>query len=146
MANLALLVENKGLKASSDTLAGGQSVNYNSTNYLQYGGKDIAANTPVTLNLTGLAKSGNSALKWGGIAAAILVLGVGLGYPLSRRRRVPAKVEGQAPRSSERQELLMMLAKLDDDYEAGVLGEAEYNARRAQIKQRLVEMSRQTGR
>ena len=147
VANMSVLVKDTGVAASSDTLSGGQQVQYNGANYVQYSAQNIGANTPVTLNLSGLAKSGNSPLKWGGIAAAILVLGVGLGYPLSRRRRVPARVQRQAAdRSDDRDELLMRLARLDDNYEAGRMGEAEYNARRAQLKQRLVDMNRQTER
>jgi hypothetical protein len=71
----------------------------------------------------------------GGATLALVLAGAGWWY-YSRRQEVgPARDEPQ----DEREQLLDRIAVLDDDYEAGRVGEADYRRRRAALKAKLIE-------
>jgi mono/diheme cytochrome c family protein len=78
----------------------------------------------------------------GGSLGAALVL-VGLWWFRSPRARSEAPTDSEPRGRGGREALLTAIARLDDDYEAGGLDEAEYRTRRAELKRRALEAQRQ---
>ena len=76
-------------------------------------------------------------LGLGGVA----ILAVGVGYPMMRRSKLTQQVDlyDDDP-ELYRQKLLLMLARLDETYEAGELDEEIYRQMRARYKAELAEI------
>lgn len=160
-----LLVDGKwtlnadGFKPNGTVNEGGQT-------YQAYQGMNFKAGQPMRLVVTGAGLTteqlGNRELiQWGiGGLIALVVVG-GVGVPLLRRRRKP-KIAGTlrpAPavtaalaetaehsigaREDERQDLLDMIADLDDRHDAGEIGDDEWERLRAAKKAALIELIRE---
>ncbi len=116
-----------------------------STNVSNFGKSDIPAGSVLTLSLEGepeLIESSvgstvvDSRLElFVGIGVAILVAGIAVVF-IRRWQNVPA--ERAIPLGSDRDELLQAIADLDDDFEAGLIGDNTYQREREQLKANLV--------
>ncbi len=163
-----VLVADVGVQVTSDQVALEGKMGGPGQSYLNLAGQNLPKGTTLTLNFANLPqevsapgmdvvpKSNQSALLW--IAGGLLALAValGFGYPMLRRQaKAPAAIPQQERRAVadvadeeidlevERQELLLELARLDDDFEDGKIDEAEYERERAELKAELVAVMRQ---
>lgn len=136
--------------------------------FVSYGVRDLAAGDVLSFEVTGLdnltfetAAPSNSSMPAGAVAAPPsiinqdivrwIVLGLGgaaivlaaLLYPRYRPELAPTVETEPATR---RQRLLLLLARLDDAYEAGEIDEAIYRQARAEYKAELMRlMKKETG-
>ena len=75
------------------------------------------------------------------LGAAVVMAIALLVYPMVRRRMTSAEDEDAARDENDpRQNLLQDIADLDDAFEAGEMGEAEYKEKRDALKAKLAEM------
>ncbi len=128
--------------------------------YLNFIGQQIPAGQEVVLSLRNLPTAGRSsaaaassfdpALVVAVLVVVLLGLAGGVGYPIWRSRR-QAQAEAPAAASAEddveeleveRQRLLLAIARLDDEHDAGRLPDDVYARERAQRKARLLEITR----
>jgi mono/diheme cytochrome c family protein len=116
-----------------------------STNVSNFGKSDIPAGSVLILSLEGepeLAEPsvGSTVLDsrlelFVGIGVALLVAGIAVVFI----RRWQNELVGRAiPLGSDRDELLQAIADLDDDYEAGLIGDYTYQREREQLKADLI--------
>ncbi len=102
--------------------------------YSRFSGQSLARGTQITLGLSGLpvAKTSSRRLL---LAAFAGVIAAALVYPLLRRRGRPA---GRTP--ATREDLIKVIAALDDLHDAGGVPDAEYRRQRARYKNRLLAL------
>ena len=149
-SSVDLLVANAGVQAESPQmvyqgLSGGEE-----TAYLHFSAKDLPGDAVVELELSGSPQgAGGPALRrpsWSRglqesgptMALAVGLLGALLPFALMRRgRRSEPSAEGEVDATSQRGELLHIIADLDDAFVEGHLDEESYHQLRAKIKQRL---------
>jgi hypothetical protein len=74
------------------------------------------------------------------VVGGLAVIGVGLAYPLLRPQLTHQSGVYSDDPDLYRQKLLLMLARLDETFEAGELDEAVYRRARAKYKAELVEV------
>jgi hypothetical protein len=72
--------------------------------------------------------------------ALILLLGGGLAYWRMRKGRNPQPVANAVGGESDEHNLLIELARLDDDFAAGRIPENAYRTQRAAKKARLIKL------
>ena len=143
---LILYVEDVGgLELTSKQLTAAEPIiAQDGTRFLQFVGQDLTANSDLTITISAPTISVltptdyQSAFRWVGVALIVLALGFCFSYPMLRRR-----LPKWGAVSPEARELLLEIAKLDDDFEAGRITEEEYRRLRSQKKARAVELSRQ---
>ncbi len=104
--------------------------------YSRFSAKTLARGTRISLSLSGLPATRNTSRRllvaaFAGITAAALV------YPFIRRSG--RQSGGRLPQG--REHLVKAIAALDDLYEAGGIGEAEYRRQRTYYKQRLLALA-----
>jgi len=132
-----LLVEDKGFKVEAQGLYPAEPGDIQGVRYLRYDAPDIPSGATVAFTISGIPTGGTAAgmgavLQWALVGALALALVAGLVYSL-RRRPAPAR----APEES-RKDLLLAIASLDDDFEAGKVPEARYRRLRAELMARLL--------
>ena len=158
-ASLDVFLPAKGIQVAGEPLQYAGLMGEPGKQFLHFSGKDLAGGTQVVLKLSGL--------PWGvkvfkdllPVVAVLLVAG-GIIYPfLRRRKRSGAGVVSTVLDSStlsvlstdeasrfeleeERQRLLLSLASLDDQLEAGQIGVEEHERQRGEMKAKLIELSR----
>ena len=164
------LISTEGPRPNSDRLTDVTTADVNGVLNFRLSGEDIVPGEPVDITLTGLpeillpapdpgapglgGQTGNggvaldTALRGMGIGImAVLAVGVALYTMRGRRKQLaPARhgatgaaTEGEAL-EAERQELLAVLAELDDASEAGRIPGIEYERARRTAKQRLMDI------
>jgi len=125
----------------------------NGTRFLQSTGKSLAAGSTLAVKFSvsdspepsasspkSASRDYQSAFKWVGVALAIVGAGFCVGYPVVRRRsRRLGAVPSESP--TERRRILIEIARLDDDFEAGKLSEEEYQRLRAEKKAQLAAIN-----
>jgi hypothetical protein len=74
------------------------------------------------------------------LGAAIVAAIALLVYPMLRRRTASEEDEEDEEENDARADLMQEIADLDDAFEAGKIGEAEYKEQRAALKAELAEM------
>jgi len=147
-----------GLKLESEQLTPSDPVSAeNGTRFLQSTGKSLAAGSTLAVKFSvsdspepsasspkSASRDYQSAFKWVGVALAIVGAGFCVGYPVVRRRSrrlgaVPSETPSESP--TERRRILIEIARLDDDFEAGKLSEEEYQRLRAEKKAQLAAIN-----
>jgi hypothetical protein len=138
-SSYALLVQDGGTKVEAPQLNQLANMDISGTTFFQLAGQDLPANTPLPITISGLPKSGGrfGYLKWLALGLGLALASLILGLFALRRRPKPVPVE------SERHKLLIQLADLDDDFEAGRLPEGEYRETRSRIKAKLMDLTGQ---
>lgn len=129
-----LLVQDTGVKVSSDQLVAEDPVDIQSDRFQHYSGGSFAPGKVVAVQLSGLPKSGSNTIIW--VALTLAALGGSSLYFLRRRRPQPVRAEGGDINRKRR--LLVELARLDDDFENGKITEEEYRRLRGQRKAELL--------
>jgi len=129
-----------GIKSAQLTPAGTAQVSGQS--YDQYTGQPIPKGGNLTLTVAppgiGSVLSGLAIPILGGIAA-LLVIGGGAYFVISRRQAADDFTPALATLSPDQQALIRQIADLDDAYDAGTINRLEYEARRALLKARVAE-------
>jgi 5-hydroxyisourate hydrolase-like protein (transthyretin family) len=149
-SSVDLLVANTGVQVESpqmvyEGLSGGGEMAY-----LHFSAKELAVDAVVELRLSGSARepgvpalarpSWSRVLQESGptLALALGLLGALLPFALMRwGRRSDAAAEGEVDATSQRAELLHLIADLDDAFAEGRLDEESYRQLRGKMKERL---------
>lgn len=157
------LVADVGATLSSPLLAFTDQRAFQGQNFLRYTGKDLKAGVTLPLRLDGLDKiqfapsaspedmevldgstaTAQLALLWAMLVLGGLVLAFSLVYPWLRRRLQGEAASYQTAPALERQRLLLLLARLDEAYQAKQLSETVYRRARAHRKAQLAQLWRQ---
>lgn len=133
---------NGGVKAEGPTLEARGTVEIQGQRYLHLSGKALKPGTSLTVQLHGLPfRSGF--IRYLAFVAVVLLLGVGVAYPLFRRRShpQPAGLTSKEALEASFRELIEAIAKLDDAFEAGEFPPEEYKRLRAERKTALLEVA-----
>lgn len=145
-----VLVRGEGIQISSAQLTNAGPTNINGVQYQRLSGSGLNPDDAVTLQIAGLPQKESGVAPWLIPTVLVLIGATGVLYWLRRRQPqpVPARAgagaaSGTAPRSAaslaqRKQKLLMEMARLDDDFEAGRIAEEAYRRSRAQKKAELV--------
>ena len=145
------LTETVGCRHLNDDLYGWSvKISPISAQYQRFSGSSLAPAAPVTVQVAGLPRKESSAVTWLVPTLLALMGATGVLYWLRRRQPQPVRARagagagaGAAPRAAanvaqRKQKLLMEMARLDDDFEAGRVAEDVYRRSRAQKKAELV--------
>ena len=138
-ANFDLLVQGEGTKVASDQLTTEEPLSIEGILFNHLSGKELAPGSTLVVHLSGLPQTSNQgAVKW--VVLMLIVLGAGFGFfYLTRKGRLqPVSPEGSPDQI--RQRLLVEIAQLDDDFEAGKIREEVYHRLRTMRKAQLVEL------
>jgi mono/diheme cytochrome c family protein len=160
-ANLNVLVSDIGVGVTSRQLTLQDRQGTSAQQFLNLVRTDVPAGEKITLSFTGLPMSTQGSGQMAGVARAPLSLSAiagivalvlsgllaAIAYPFWRRRlHTPLPTAKARPdlsnQETERQRLLQVIARLDDDYAAGLIAEEVYQQRRARLKARLIEITR----
>ncbi|MBI4188462.1 MAG: hypothetical protein HY529_04560 [Chloroflexi bacterium] len=142
IANFSLLVQDAGVKVTSSALTRGNPQMMNGTNFLYFTANNLTRGIELDASLSGIVKpsagSSEKFILWPWLLTGVAVLGLVVTVAYSRfgKRQI---IDTRAA-SVDEVELLGELARLDDDYEAGGIGEKEYRAQRARVKASLLEV------
>lgn len=142
-AQYNFLIQGEGVTASSDQLSVGQPLNIEGKKYGVLSALDFTSGKTVTVKLAGLTPASNqNTILYAGMAVVVLGCGA-LGLYTLRKR----KLQTVSPRAGggipSRQRLLLEIASLDDDFEAGKIPESQYRSVRARMKAQLLTTKRQ---
>jgi hypothetical protein len=159
--NFGIILPQKGITASSKTLAQSAPQNLQGTMYLYFTANNVQVGQNLDISLTASqdaitaaaatnqtgATTTASRLPWllilGGILVlAVIILALLLIAPRRRKAREVSKIsEGALPDvGTEADRLLEQIVQLDKEFEAGKIPEAEYRERRAGMKSRLASI------
>jgi hypothetical protein len=147
--SIDILIPDKGIKATSDTLELKGTFGNPGQRFLHLSGKDLAKGSRIVLELRGLPW-GKGMFKLGVIGLVVLIMGAGLSYPFVRKWR--GKRESGEPDLigsetvtvvDQREDLLRNIAHLDDLFESGEIEPDEYRSKRKEMMERATDLSRQ---
>ncbi len=100
--------------------------------YDYFSGESISAGQLVTVQISGLPQdTGRQTVLWVLLALVVLGAAFALMLRLSRRRTAPVTERGQ-------EQLLVQIARLDDDFESGLIDEESYRSKRNELKNRAI--------
>jgi mono/diheme cytochrome c family protein len=140
VGSVNMLVEGEpgqvSVNSSQLTSAGVQPIQ--GSTYQQYRATSLTAGTNLSVSIT---PPGAGGLDWRIVAGiGLVVVGLG-GIVLWQRGRSRAASAAPArAAASQRDALIDQIAALDDDFEAGLLDEVNYRARRAKLKEKLMKL------
>ncbi|MFC1943217.1 carboxypeptidase-like regulatory domain-containing protein [Chloroflexota bacterium] len=136
----ALLVQGEAIQVTSDQLITEEPLSINDTRFNHLSGENFSRGETLAARLSGLPQTNNQGAILG-VVLALVVLGAAFGFVyLARKgRRQPVRVRVSLQES--RQQLLVELAQLDDEFEAGGIPEEVYRRLRVEKKASLVELT-----
>jgi hypothetical protein len=147
--SIDILIPDKGIKATSDTLELKGTFGNPGQRFLHLSGKDLAKGSRIVLELRGLPW-GKGMFKLGVIGLVVLIMGAGLSYPFVRKWK--GKRESGEPDLigsetvtvvDQREDLLRNIAHLDDLFESGEIEPDEYRSKRKGMMERATDLSGQ---
>ncbi|MBI4295669.1 MAG: hypothetical protein HY667_00985 [Chloroflexi bacterium] len=143
------LVQGESVSVTASKLTKEQPVNFQGKLFNYFTGEDIAKGDLLVVDLAGLPKSSSVGLviAWMGGALAVLAGGFFVAYQRRTRKAEPVAVASAGPpeaSSRKRQRLLSDIARLDDEFEAGLISQEVYKKQRAEKKAQLVELMRRS--
>jgi hypothetical protein len=137
-----LLVRGEDISIDSNRLSPAETLDIQGTLYAHSAGENLDRGEQVVALISGLPKGqSRAALLWVGVTLGVLAGGFGL-LRVRRRGLAPEPVKAEVDPDEERRELLLEIARLDDEFEGGRMPEETYRVRRETAKARLVELSR----
>ncbi len=138
-AGYNLLVQGEGVKVTSNRLTENEPMDIEGTWFNHLYSEGLAPGETVVAQLSGLPQTNSQgAILW--VFLALVVLGGSFGFTYLKRK---GKLQIASPEDSpeqRRRRLLIELAQLDDDFEAGKVQEEVYRRLRAARKALLVEL------
>jgi LPXTG-motif cell wall-anchored protein len=141
-ANYDLLSQGQDSKVTSEQLTTGEPLDIGGTWFNHLSGTDFIQGDTLVAHFSGLPKTSNqNTFIWVILAMVALVGGFSF-YLLMKRKRVQP-INSVKTVEQEKQELLVGLAQLDDDFEDGSIPEEVYQRLRAEKKAHLVELVQQ---
>lgn len=144
LESLNFVIEDKGIQVSGAGLTSQGRVAIEGKNFLVFNRKNIGANEPLKINVSGLpSTSFTGSLKWWALGFLLLAVAAVISYPRLKKRKALAAVPSPA---SEREKLIKQIARLDDDFEEGRIPEETYKRLRSEKKAHLAGIARTTGR
>lgn len=117
--------------------------------FAHFSGKNLSKGATVGIIFERLGKTKKS-IKGLAVTIGVVIVGLGLAYPLIRRRKRTDEIEGyeweveteeESP-EEERTSLLMAMAELDDQLDAGEISEEEHDKKRRALKEKVIEVTR----
>ncbi len=137
-----VLVRGEGIQVSSSQLTNAGPTNIKGVQYQRFSGGSFNPGDTLSVQLSGLPQNSPGVVGWVIPTLVVLVGGSGIGYWMRRRSAQQPVRARSAPAAGNlaqrKQKLLMELARLDDDFEAGQIAEDVYRRSRAQRKAELV--------
>lgn len=134
------LIQGEATRAESDQLTQAEPINIEGTPFNHLSGEALAPGNTIVARISGLPQPANSqgVTLWVALTLAVLTGGFGFSYMLRKRKPQPVR-SGDSP-DQRKQKLLVELAQLDDDFEAGKLPEEVYRRLRTGKKSQLVQL------
>jgi len=159
VAAVDVLIDGETVNLSSDQVAFTEKNNFQGTTFSIYSGTNLSKSESLVLNLSGLgdlefgdlpaipeheglfsSSLDQNRFKWIIIAiGAMVIVGVTVVYPTTRSQPILTTNVKKDP-SQDNKNLLLLLAHLDELYEAGELDEAIYRQARAKYKAQLLKI------
>lgn len=137
-----LLVQGESVSIQSSGLISDQPVTMKDAPFAHSSSEGVEAGEAIEASISGLPDTGlGNILIWAGITVGLLAGGYGV-FLTRRRRARPPSLPVETP-VEERQRLLVQIAEMDDDFAAGRIAEDTFRRRRAAVKARLVDLTRQ---
>lgn len=139
IGTLHVLIPNVGLEIRSDHLNNGGTTDLDGRSYLMLEAKELPANTVVTVQALGVPSTAAGRIdpdltRYAGIGVVILALLAALILGVTRLQAAPSGAD------TERLALTRAIAQLDDQFAAGEIKRAEYQAERAARKSELIDL------
>ncbi|MDP2660395.1 MAG: hypothetical protein Q8R28_06675 [Dehalococcoidia bacterium] len=144
-----LLVSDQKAQVSTKQLQRQDPVDMGGQKYQHFTAANLSGDTELLVDLTGLGGKNSVSsfvnpanLRWGGIGAAVIGIGIVLFFGLRRREPVVAPaVAGGSQRPVRRDVLARELAELDDKFAAGQISEDRYEKLKEEKEMRLAELN-----
>lgn len=135
-----LLIQGESVEVVSDWLVQGETrEDSQGDRYELFSGSDFAPGDILVARFSNLPSINNQmTIIWAVLALTLVAGTFGVGYRLRKKRSQPVSPKGSP--EQKRRRLLVELAGLDDDFEAGKIPEESYHQRRAAKKAELVEL------
>ncbi len=137
-----LLVQDVGVRVTSDQMATSELLEFEGMRFNYLAGQGLAVGDVLVVNISDLPPTGDRVTAvWVALVLGLLTFGFGLSYLLRRKRLQPVSPRERLDQT--RQSLLVELARLDDEFEAGKIPLESYRRLRQAKKGQLVELVKQ---
>jgi len=134
-----LLFQSESMEVTGDQLAVEEPMDIEGAWFKHLSGSNFAQGDILEVQLSGLPQTSNQgAILW--VVLILVVLGTGFGFVYLMRKRRLQPVSSEDSLDQKRQRLLIELAHLDDNFEAGKIPEKNYRRLRSVRKAQLVEL------
>lgn len=138
--NYDLLVQGDDIKVTGDQLTTGEPVNIGGVQFNHLSRQNLVPGNTLIITLSGSPKATSSNVTAMLTVLALIVIACGFGIFFFMRKRKLQPVSPEGIPDQRRQRLLVELAELDDNFEAGKILKHDYRQKRAQKKARLVKL------
>jgi hypothetical protein len=136
-----LLVQGAGIKVTSKQLVDQGPLDMGTGNsYLYLTGQNFTAGQSIAATLSGSGTLSQTLIYVLASLAVVLILGGGFAYWRMRKGRALPPVRSAVEGADDEDSLLIDLARLDDDFAAGLISEDVYRVKRAAKKARLIKL------
>ncbi|MFC2003288.1 hypothetical protein ACFLV4_05030 [Chloroflexota bacterium] len=134
-----LLVQGEGIEVNSNQLATKGQVDMNGTIFQHYSGSNFASGDVLVAQFSGIPQTNSQgAMQWVVLTLIVLMSGFVFIYLLRKKRPQPGIAKDNLSQTKRR--LLIELAQLDDEFEAGRISEDVYCKLRKVRKTQLLEL------
>ena len=138
-----LLFQGESIEVTGDRLAPEEPMDIDGTLFKHLSGSDFNPGDILKAQLSGLPQTGNQgAILW--VVLTLVMLGTGFSFVYLMRKRKLQPVVSEDSLSQQKQRLLVELAHLDDEFEAGKIPEKSYRQLRSAKKAQLVELTQKS--
>ncbi len=139
MSSFNLFVQGEGTEVTGDQLTVEESMVVEDIWYNHLSSQELALGDILDIHLSGLPQATNqTAIVL--VVLAVVILGAATGFIYLKRKGSLQPVSPEDSLDQKRQRLLVELAQLDDDFEAGKIQEESYRRLRSAKKTQLVEL------
>jgi len=140
-----LLYQGTDVKAVTEQLTPDEPLNIREILFSHLLGVDLAPTDTLVTGFSNLPKVDNiqQTILWVVITMGVLGGSIGYFYYARNKKLQPVKIEDST--ENTREKLLMELARLDDDYQSGKIGEEDYRKLRTTKKSQLVKVIQSPG-
>jgi 5-hydroxyisourate hydrolase-like protein (transthyretin family) len=147
-ASLNFFIPDKGIRANGENVEYAGLIGEPGNQFLHYAAKELARGSQVVVSLKGLPW-GKRFFKKIVPILGVALLGVGLAYPLIRRRKesnggeagTSDQSSGELTPQEERQNILLAIAKLDDQFDSGKISQEEHDEKRRALKEKAIRIT-----